>query len=167
MQRILVIGCAGAGKSTFAKELGQKLNIEVIHLDSLFWNMGWVPTPKEEWRKRVNQLSQKEQWIMDGNYGSTLEIRLQYADTVIFFDLPRMQCLWGAVKRRFMYAGKTRPDMGAGCAEKIDVEFLKWIWDFNKNDRPHILELLNEYKGQVFIIKRRKDAANLISEIKI
>lgn len=167
MQKILVIGCSGSGKSTLAKQLGQKLHIEVIHLDSLYWNAGWVSTPKAEWREKVECLCQGEQWIQDGNYGSTLQMRLQYADTVILFDYPRLQCLWGAVKRRFMYSGKTRPDMAVGCPEKIDVEFLQWIWNFNKNEKPHVLQLLSEYKGQIYVLKNHKDAKILTSKINI
>jgi adenylate kinase family enzyme len=166
MQKILVIGCSGAGKSTLAKQLSGKLHIEVIHLDALFWNSGWVQTSKEEWRERIDQLCKKEQWIMDGNYGRTLSMRLQVADTVILFDYPRLLCLWGAFKRRFMYAGKTRPDMAIGCPEKVDAEFLKWIWNFNNNEKPQIMQLLSNFKGQVYILKSRKDAEKLIDEVK-
>ena len=165
MQRILVIGCSGAGKSTFAKELGQKLNIEVIHLDALFWNAGWVPTPKAQWREKVVNLCQNGQWIMDGNYGSTLSLRLQYADAVILFDTPRLQCLWRAIKRRLMYAGKTRPDMAAGCPEKIDGEFLKWIWNFKKNEKPQIMKLLDAFSGKLFIVKNKKDSLETMLSI--
>lgn len=165
MRRILVIGCSGAGKSTLARQLSAKLHIEVIHLDALFWNPGWVPTPKAEWREKVSRLCEKEQWIMDGNFSGTLSMRLQAADTVILFDFPRLLCLWGAFKRKFMYRGKTRPDMGAGCPEKIDAEFLKWIWNFNKNEKPQVAELLGNYKGKVYVLKSRKDAEEFIDGV--
>jgi adenylate kinase family enzyme len=162
LQKILILGCAGAGKSTFATELGQKLGIEVIYLDSLFWLPGWVATPRPVWREKVTALCQKERWIMDGNYNNTLQLRLQYADAVVYFDFPRLKCLWGAVKRRIIYSGKTRPDMGAGCNEKLDVEFVKFIWNFNKTEKPQALKLLGEFKGPVIMLKNRRAAAELI-----
>ena len=101
MNRILIIGCAGSGKSTFAKKLHTLIDCELIHLDRIFWKPGWVRTPKNEWRKMQNELVTKESWIIDGNYHNTMDIRLSRADTVIFFDFPRILCLWNALKRSF------------------------------------------------------------------
>src|SRR3982751_1716212 len=99
MKKILVIGSGGAGKSTFAQRLGAILKLEVIHLDSLYWSSGWVEMPKDEWRTMVDELLKKDSWIMDGNYGGTLDIRLEAADTVVFLDISRLICLWRILKR--------------------------------------------------------------------
>jgi adenylate kinase family enzyme len=155
MQRIAVIGCGGSGKSTLACQLGAILGIEVIHLDTLYWRPGWVEPPKDEWRRRVEELVRRETWILDGNYGGTLEIRLAAADTILFLDLPRTVCLWRAIRRRFQYHGKPRVDRAPGCAEQIDWPFLKWIWDFQSSRRPAMLERLERYaEGRKIIILR-------------
>ncbi|MGH9842177.1 MAG: hypothetical protein ACREEM_25785 [Blastocatellia bacterium] len=111
MRKVLVIGSGGAGKSTFAKCLGERLHIEVIHLDMLYWNPGWIETPKAEWLRAVEELVKRDAWIMDGNYSGTLDLRLKACDTVIFLDLPRLTCLWRVLKRVVQYRGRRRPDM--------------------------------------------------------
>ncbi|MGD6899395.1 hypothetical protein [Bacillus infantis] len=84
MKKAIIIGSAGAGKSTFAKRLGEMTGIEVIHLDSLFWHEGWVPTGREEWIRIQEGLLRKEQWILDGNYGGTMDMRMEASDSIFF-----------------------------------------------------------------------------------
>ncbi|QQE80495.1 DNA topology modulation protein [Alicyclobacillus sp. SO9] len=144
MNRIAIIGSPGAGKSTFARLLGDLTGIEVFHLDGLFWNPGWVETPRAAWIQLQEKLVQRPSWIIDGNYGSTMDIRIQAADTVIFLDFPRYICLWRAIKRAVQFRGKTRPDMGEGCAEKIDLEFIQYIWGFRRREDDKINRRLND-----------------------
>lgn len=153
MTKIAVIGSPGAGKSTLARQLGQVLGIEVFHLDALYWKPGWVETPKEEWVEIQKELVIKDSWIIDGNYGSTIEIRLQAAEVIIFLDLPRTVCLWRVVKRRFQYAWQRRPDMAEGCPEKIDWEFLRWVWRFPLDERPGVVKKLAGLSGEKKIIR--------------
>jgi adenylate kinase family enzyme len=89
MKRVLVLGSGGAGKSTFARRLGDLLNIEVKHLDKFYWRSGWTEPAKDEWLKIVNELTRGDSWIIDGNYGGTIEARLERCDTVVFLDMPR------------------------------------------------------------------------------
>jgi adenylate kinase family enzyme len=142
MQRIAVIGCAGSGKSTFARRLGERLGVSVTHLDALYWRPGWAETPKDEWRETVARLVADERWLIDGNYGGTLDLRLETADTVIYLDLPRRVCLWRVVKRWAMYGRRSRPDMAEGCRERLDPRFLKWIWQYPGNSRPKTVAAL-------------------------
>lgn len=142
MRKILVIGSGGAGKSTFAKRLGTRLKIKVIHLDALYWKPGWVETPKAEWLKRVEELLKEGSWIMDGNYSGTLDARLESSDTVIFLDLPRSVCLWRVVKRWLQYRNRSRPDMADECPEQLNLEFIRWVWDYPQRTRPKVLERL-------------------------
>src|SRR4051795_3108849 len=123
MKKIVLIGSGGSGKSTLARKLGEKLKINVLHLDSLFWKPGWVETPREEWIDTQQYFLKKECWIMDGNYGGTMDIRLNAADTIIFLDIPRTICVFRAFKRMLQYRNKTRPDMGEGCEERFNYEF--------------------------------------------
>lgn len=142
MKKILIIGSGGAGKSTLARRLGEMTGIEVIHLDKLHWKPNWTGTPKDEWRKTVERELKKDSWVMDGNFGGTMELRLAACDTVIYLDFPRMICLYRAVKRILTYYNRTRPDMGEGCRERLDFEFLHWVWTFRKRAKPEIEERL-------------------------
>jgi len=158
MRKILVIGSGGAGKSTFAARLGARLKLEVIHLDSCYWQAGWQETPKAEWRARVEELIAHDTWIMDGNYSGTLELRLKACDTVIFLDLPRTLCLWRVVKRAIMYWGKPRPDMAAGCPERLTFEFVQWIWQYPRRTRPQVLARLQACADAKQIVHLRSQA---------
>ena len=142
MRRVLVIGSGGAGKSTVAAEIGERLGLPVVHLDALYWRPGWTEPTKHEWERTVRQILDGEAWVMDGNYGGTLDLRLAAADAVVFLDLPRLLCLWRVVKRRFRYHGRTRPDMAAACPERLSAEFLRWIWDYPRSRRPGVLAQL-------------------------
>ncbi|MHB9144319.1 MAG: DNA topology modulation protein [Symbiobacteriia bacterium] len=141
VQRIAIIGSGGAGKSTLARQLGDILGIEIVHLDRLFWHPGWVETPRDQWLAVQEEEVRRERWIIDGNYLGTMDVRLASADTVIFLDLPRILCVFRAFKRAVGHWGRSRPDMGEGCPEKVDWEFLRWIWGFPAKTRPEILRL--------------------------
>lgn len=118
---------AGAGKSTFARELGKRLHIEVHHLDALHWKPGWVEASKEEFENAQREIVMRNQWIIEGNYSSTYDIRKENADTIIYLEIPLTVCLYRVVKRWLLHIGKTRPDMGEGCKEKLDYTFVKFI----------------------------------------
>ncbi|WP_121610762.1 DNA topology modulation protein [Mesobacillus foraminis] len=167
MKKIVLIGSGGSGKSTLARQLGEKLKIDVLHLDSLFWKPGWVETPREEWIDTQQYLVKGETWIMDGNYGGTMGIRLNAADTIIFLDIPRIICVYRAFKRMLQYRNKTRPDMGEGCEERFNYEFFKWIWEYPKTKRPKILERLEELskEKEVIILKAPKEVENFLEQM--
>ncbi|MEH2212321.1 DNA topology modulation protein [Nostoc sp.] len=167
MKKILIIGSGGAGKSTLARELGTILGLEVIHLDAWYWNPGWIETPKTAWQSIIQDLTLRESWIMDGNYGGTLDLRLSVADTVIFLDFPRILCLLRAIKRRFMYAGQSRPDMASDCPERLNCEFLKYIWSYPITRRPGILEKLSQVilNQQVIILRKPIEVRELLQNI--
>ena len=157
MERVLIIGCGGAGKSTLARQLGEKLNLPVVHLDSIFWLPGWVEMEKNEFDARIRAEMAKETWILDGNYNRTLPERIARCDTIIYLDFSRTACLYGIFKRLLTNIGKTRPDMGAGCKEKLDWDFVKWVWNFNKHKREKYYRLLNEAEGvETIVLKNRR-----------
>ena len=166
MKRIIIIGCGGAGKSTLARQLGEKLQLPVVHLDKLFWLPGWVEREQEDFDALLRVEMDKEQWIMDGNFNRTLPERLARCDTVIYLDFSRTACLWGVIKRNLTNRGKVRPDMGEGCPEKIDWEFLKWIWNFNKNKRESYYKMLNEAEGkQTIVLKNRRMVKRFLASL--
>ncbi|MEM7249428.1 MAG: adenylate kinase [Acidobacteriota bacterium] len=139
-RRILVVGCGGAGKSTLARRLGPLLGLPLVHLDTEYWQPGWVMTPKDDWLRRLDELLTEPEWIMDGNYGSSFARRLVRADAVIYLDFSRLLCVTRALRRAWEGRGRTRPDMAPGCNEKIDLEFLHWIWTWSEHSRPQIEE---------------------------
>lgn len=157
MERIVIIGCGGAGKSTLARQLSEKLNLPVVHLDKLWWKPGWVESTPEEFDGKLAVELEKPQWIMDGNFDRTIPARIAKCDTIIYLDFSRFACLLGVLKRVMTTHGKVRPDMGEGCPERFDLDFLKWVWDFNKNKREKNYRLLNEAEGkQTIVLKNRR-----------
>ncbi len=157
MERILIVGCGGAGKSTLARQLGEKLDIPVVHLDKLFWKPGWVETTREEFDAALSRVLQKPQWIMDGNFNRTLPERVKYCDTFIYLDFSRLACLMGVLKRVITTYGTVRPDMGDGCPERFDLEFLKWVWNFNREKREGYYGLINSLEGvETIVLKNRR-----------
>ena len=161
MERIIIIGCGGAGKSTLARKLGEVLDLPVVHLDKLFWKPGWVETTAEEFDALLAQELAKDQWIMDGNFNRTMPERMKRCDTIIYLDFSRFACLMGVLKRIITTYGKVRPDMGEGCPERIDLEFLKWVWNFNKNKRESYYKLLNEAENVETIVLKNRRAVKL------
>src|SRR5215210_4030168 len=159
MRRVLVIGSGGAGKSTVAKRLGKLLDIEVKHLDKSYWQPGWTEPSKEDWLQKVTELTSGDSWIIDGNYGGTLEFRIQRCDTIIFLDMPRLLCLWRVTKRRLVYRKRSRPDMAEGCPERFNWEFVEWIWNYSRSSRPKVVRLLREYSAtkQIVWLRSRAD----------
>jgi adenylate kinase family enzyme len=136
MKRVLVIGCAGAGKTTLATSLAEKTSLPLIHLDTEYWKPGWVTTSDVEWVPRVGQLAARDCWIMEGNFSGTFAQRMPRADTIILITRPRWLCLARAFWRYLKYRGVTRPDLTPGCPETFDPSFYKWIWDFpNRSEK--------------------------------
>ncbi len=155
----MIIGCCGAGKSTFAKKLASKTGLKLYHLDQLYWKPNWVESEKEEWEQLVEQVSQEAEWIIDGNYGSSMDIRLKYADTVFFLDRSRNICLYRVLKRIALNYGTTRTDSAENCPERFDWEFIKYTYHFYETRRPAILEKLANIKHNVQVHILEDDAA--------
>lgn len=171
MKRIMVIGVsAGVGKSTFARELAGSLGINVYHLDSLYWKPGWVEASLEEFKKAQREIVMENTWIIEGNYSKTFDIRTERADTIIYLELPRYTCLYRAVKRWVMNIGKTRPDMGEGCKEKLDWGFLKYIYTTYKSRKRNMKERLyalqtQEHIKDIIILKSKHEIESYLESL--
>jgi adenylate kinase family enzyme len=144
VKRVAIIGVSGSGKSWLAVRLGEALGLPVHHLDRLHWRPGWQPTPKDEWRALQEELVQEPAWIIDGNYFSTFDVRLGACDTVVWLDLPVWACLASVLWRALKYRGRTRPDLGPRCPERLDWGFLRYIAGYRKRGRPRTLRALGE-----------------------
>lgn len=168
MKKVLVIGSGGAGKSTLARQIGEALDIEVKHLDKLYWQPGWTEPSKQEWLGKVKELTTENRWVMDGNFGGTLEVRVQRCDTIVFLDLPRAVCLWRIAKRRLFYHKRSRPDMAEGCPEKLDWEFVRWVWTYTDRSRPKVVKLLREHAEtkRIVWLRSRADVQKFLSSLR-
>lgn len=155
MEKIIVIGCPGSGKSTFSRALYDITGIPLYHLDMMFWNADKTIVDKHVFLERLSAVLEKDKWIIDGNYGSTMELRLKKCDTVFFLDYPLDVCLDG-VKERL---GSPRSDMSWIETEE-DAEFIEFIKKFNEQQRPQIMELLDKYRDKNIIIFTSREQAD-------
>jgi adenylate kinase family enzyme len=164
MQRVLVIGISGAGKSTFARKLAARTGLPLIHLDTEFWKPGWKVTERAEWRAKVAKLAERNVWIMDGNYGASLDLRLPRADAVAWFDYPRRVAIPRVMWRIATTYGRVREDLAPGCPEKIDWEFLRYIWDFPGKERSQVVAMLAEHGRhlQPVVFRRDREVARFL-----
>ncbi len=167
MKRIMIIGSPGSGKSTFARWLSEETGLPLVHLDRLFWRPGWVHCSREEFDSLLKAELEKECWIIDGNYSRTVSDRLKYADTVIFFRYSRWVCIWRVFKRYIQSRKKVRADMGEGCPERFDLDFMKYVWNFNKTELPETLKKLSgEHNAEIIEISSKKQFEILKNEIR-
>jgi adenylate kinase family enzyme len=164
-RRILVLGCCGSGKSTFARRLGALAGLPVVHLDALFWKPGWVQATREEFIPVLQDALSKDSWIIDGNYAGTLPLRLSYCDLVVYFDFPRWACLRGVFTRVLRTHGRVRPDMGDGCPERLDWDFIKYTWNFEKTQGAENRALVRGSGKPAVWFRSRRDARRYLTEI--
>lgn len=157
MQRIIVMGSsAGAGKSTFARRLGEILTLPVYHLDVLFWKPGWVESDSDDFVAAQRERAAESRWIFEGNYTDTYAIREAFADTLIYLDVPLSVSLWRVIKRRLLYRRRIRPDIAPGCPEKIDGRFLWFILSTYHRRRPKMAQRIESFRqtGRPAIVLR-------------
>ena len=155
MKKVIVIGCPGSGKSTVSRALHNKTGIPLYHLDMMYWNADKTTVEKSVFLKRLSAVLEKDEWIIDGNYGSTMELRMAACDTVIFLDYPLDVCLDG-IKERL---GKPRSDMPWIETEE-DGEFIEFIRNYNEQQKPRVLELLKKYGDKNIIIFKSREQAD-------
>ena len=161
MKRVIVIGCPGAGKSTFACKLAAKTGLPLYYLDMIWHRADRTVIGREEFDKCLDKLVKKDEWIIDGNYARTLPIRLTHCDTVFFFDIPLEVCIEGAKSR----LGKERVDM-PWVDDELDSEFLQWIMDFPRNVVPEIEPHLRDFDTTVVRFHSREEADEFIESLK-
>ncbi len=159
MRKVMIIGCPGAGKSTFARRLHDVTGLPLYHLDMLWHKPDRTNIPKEEFDVRLGEIVRKDRWIIDGNYQRTLEMRLKECDTVFLLDYPLSVCLEGARSR----IGQKRDDL-PWLETEFDEGFREWITRFPKDELPQIYELLRKYKGknEIVIFRSREETEDFL-----
>ena len=159
--RIIVLGCPGSGKSTFARALAARTGLPLIHLDSVWWRADGSHISRDEFDRALAELLAGEKWIMDGDYSRTYEVRLRAADTVIFLDYPEDVCMAGIVGR----VGEERPDM-PWTESALDPELVAMAKNYARDNRPVLLDLLRRYADrQVLVFTDRTRADRWLSEL--
>jgi len=154
MQRIVILGNGGSGKSTLARLLGERLSLPMVHLDRLFWEPGWAEPDAEQFRERVREAVAGDAWVCEGNYARrTFDLRLPRADLVIWLDTPRLTCFMRVLLR--LLRNQPRPDRAEGCDEKLDLEFLKFVWTFDRGYRQGIEAVRLKVGPQVPVLHLR------------
>lgn len=155
IKRVSIIGGSGSGKSTLANNLGKKFNLPIIHIDGMNYDPDWIQKDKKQRDDSILQLIQKEKWVMDGTYTSTLDERLEASDLIIFLDYSTLALLYGVISRRIRLIGKEREEI-KGCKDRLTFEFLKFVITWRKRKRNMILEKLKSYKEKTMIFNTRK-----------
>lgn len=157
--RVLIVGCGGAGKSTLARKMGELFDLPVVHLDKLFWLPNWVQIENSEFDKRLIESLNKPKWIVYGNYMRTIDMRLCYADLSVMLDMPQNVCIENVYKRYEQYKGRTRPDITEGCSEQIDDEFKQWILNYRSDHRDDMINTLRQ-SGKPYKVFQSYDAVD-------
>ncbi|MFE9205910.1 AAA family ATPase [Micromonospora sp. NPDC007230] len=158
MRRILIVGSSGAGKSTLARAVARRLGLPLIHLDRHYWRPGWVATTDADFRAEVAALAARPAWVMDGNYRSTFDLRLPHADLLVLCDPPWLLCLVRVLRRRWAYRAKPRPDLPDGCPEQVDLQFLRYVWQYPRRSRPLVYAAVAAHAPEVPVIRLRTRA---------
>ena len=166
MNRILVLGNSGAGKSSFTVSLAKKLNIDYLHLDKVVYKVSWDLPCFDDLQIEVDEFIKKKKWIMDGNFLNNCTNRFIESDTIFFLDINRFVCLFSVLKRNKKYKGKPRESRSDLCDEKITFSYLKWVfWDYYKTSRKQIKKIINENTDkQIVVFKNRKQINKYIKE---
>ena len=164
MKKVIVIGCPGSGKSVFSRKLHEITGLPLFHLDRIGWSADRTMIPKEELRRRISEICASDAWIIDGNYGATMELRMSYCDTIVFLDYPTEVCCDGIMKRR----GTARPDLPwVEAPDEIDPEFTDFVLRYNTVNRPVVLERIQKYADrEVRIFKSKAEADAFLRSIK-
>jgi adenylate kinase family enzyme len=162
------MGSSGSGKSTFSQKLSAMTGIPVISLDAMFWKPGWIPSVAADFDERVAEAMNAPSWIMDGDYlGHVGNLRRERADTVIWFDLPRVTCMIGVMTRIAKTYGRVRPEMAPGCPERVDLEFLRYVWTYRRKRRPRLASFMEDFRADQIVARfaSRADADRYLHDL--
>ncbi|WP_420010701.1 AAA family ATPase [Tateyamaria sp.] len=151
MNRVMIVGGSGSGKSSLARALGDCTGLPVHHMDRIHWMPGWQMRPRAAREAMALEVERADAWIFEGGFSTTYDHRLSRADTFIWLDLPVALRLWRVTKRLIVHWGQRRPDMAEGCVEGIHGEtwaFYRWIWKTRHSGRTRHLALLAQARAR-------------------
>lgn len=165
LKRVAIIGCGGSGKTTIGRRLAATIGTQITHLDAVYYDDEWNKLPAEKFAALQEDLVAADTWVIDGNYASTLPIRLKRATHVIFLDLPALTCLRGIAQRRWHYRGGQHTD---GVYDRITWSFITYVWGYRREMAPRVRALIAEHAGhaQVHVVRSRRAANRLVAQLR-
>ena len=166
-RRIAVIGASGSGKSTLARRLGELLRLPVYHLDSIWWNPGWVESTQEDFDAELRQIVDDERWVIDGNYSRTFSTRFPRTELIIWLDFPRRIFFRRAFLRMIKGWGRTRSDLASDCPEHFDPEFFRFVWNIPRDSRPRTVSRISEgeYEKRLLRFKHPRELRRFLANL--
>jgi adenylate kinase family enzyme len=163
MNKAIVIGCPGSGKSVFSRALHEITSLPLYHLDMIYWREDKTVISREELIEKIKEIGENDKWIIDGNYGATMELRMSLCDTIFFLDYPSNVCLEGIIARR----GAHRADMPWADPDEPDGEFVDFVKNYNSQNRPHVLKRIEKYSDKdIHIFKSREEADGFLDTLR-
>jgi adenylate kinase family enzyme len=169
VERVLILGPGGSGKSELSRTISSRTGLPVVHLDVLFWGPGWSAVPREQALAHLSTAVDGERWVLDGNFLQDVDAdgRLRRADTIVFLDLSRWLCLWRVTKRMLRDRRRRRADLPAGADESFDPDGMRWIWNYHRTDRPNVLRLLAGLGPSVAVhrLRTRADVRRFVDQL--
>jgi adenylate kinase family enzyme len=162
MERVAIVGCGGSGKTYLARQIATRLDLPLTHLDAIYYDDEWKTLPTEEFSGIQRTLVAEPRWIIEGNYASTLPIRLQAADTIIVMDLPARTCLLGIVQRRLRHRGGQH--QAIGVYDRLSWNFIRYILGYRTSMRPRVHQLIAEHApaARMVILPNRRAAQRFL-----
>jgi len=162
VKKVIIIGCPGSGKSTFARELKKITGLPLYHLDMMYWKSDRTTVTKEVFLDRLRAAMDNQEWIIDGNYGASMEMRFEECDTVFFLDYPTEVCIEGIESRR----GQPRSDMPWVENDNMDEDFIAFINNYNSQSRPKVLNLMEKYASKnIITFHSREESEKFLSSL--
>jgi len=163
MEKVIIIGCPGSGKSTFGRELKRITGLPLYHLDMMYWNEDRTTVSKEIFIERLQEAMSNSKWIIDGNYGGSMEMRIKECDTVFFLDYATELCIQGIESRK----GQPRSDMPWIENDNTDNDFISFINNYNSESRPKVLDLMKKYASKnIIVFHSREESEEYLSSLK-
>lgn len=165
--KILIAGYSSSGKSTFSKRLSKHYDIDVLHIDAIFFGPNWSHRDHAIVEKEINEFMKKDSWIIDGQYRKLAPQRYEACDQLFLFDFNRYKCLYGAILRRIKYHNQNRDSIADGCKERLNFSFIWWIlFGGRKRDSKALMKLYKEkYKSKVTVFKNRRQVNRYLQSI--
>jgi adenylate kinase family enzyme len=158
VERVVVLGSSGSGKTMLAEALARRTGLPIVYLDLLFWRPGWKRAPEDEAVGALEARLAEDRWIVEGDFLGAGDTRFERADTVVFLDFPRHTCIRRVLWRLVRDRRRSRPDLPEGCREEIDLDLLRWVWRYRRNTRPRVLEILQRLNPHVRVRRLRSPA---------
>lgn len=163
MNKVLIIGISGTGKTRLARKLSDFLKIPTTHYDEFVWGENWKEIDEKVVEQKLEEVIKKDKWIIEGFIHPAATSKLENADTVIYLDYYGWQAFWGGLCRWWTYHGKTRPELAVGCIEKFDWNFLKVMW--KRGERPEIEEAIKGFENKIFRLETRRETNNFLAQL--